>query len=61
MTKLETWTKLTSALQEIIDAAELIEGFELDEDGLENQATIIKEAAQKVRSIAHDYIRPDKE
>ena len=59
--KKETWETIVEALQQIDDAAEMLVGFDLSPDDVETQADIIKHAAQRVRSAAHDYIQPGSE
>lgn len=60
MDKSTAWTQITKGLREIVDAAEMIEGFDLSETDLQLQVEIIKTAAQSVRDVAHEYIKPDK-
>ena len=59
--KKETWSRLTAALNEILDAVDLLEGIEMDEDQQQEQFNVIKNAAQTARSAVHEYIRPDLE
>ena len=62
MDKKLAWSKIVDALQEIIDEVDMVEDMDdMSAMQLNELAANIKAAAQKVRSAAHDYIRPDKE
>ena len=58
--RLETWLSIRIGLQAIEDAADLIEGVDLDEEDLQTQLEEIKRAVKAVRIAAHDFIQPDK-
>lgn len=57
--KSATWKTIRDQLQKITDAADMIEGFELEEEDQIEQITTIKAAVRRVREAAHDYIKPN--
>jgi hypothetical protein len=59
--KMKAWLGITAGLKEIEDAADFIEGFDLDEGDQIKQVRLIKEGIQSVRSAAHAFLRPDLE
>jgi hypothetical protein len=61
MIKTSKWTEITATLREIEEAADYIEGFELEPEAQDEQLAIIKDAAQKVRGLVHEILRPDLE
>lgn len=56
-----TWKKITRGLQEIADAADMLDGFDLSEEDQGGQTTIIRAAAKRIREAAHDYIKPNQD